>query len=84
MAMQSQRGCSEFSSGSRLPIRNSLVLLGVLCFTLMACGGPDYTKPGHTGEKPTKDILTSYSISINTPLALAHGMRPSLQDYRQG
>ena len=72
MAAQPKRVYSELSSGRRGASRNYLVLLVILCFSVIACGGPppgpDYAKPATEGEKPPKDVMPSYSITTNTPL----------------
>jgi hypothetical protein len=73
MGGKSQRGRSELSSGSRVAIRNNLVLLAVLCFTLMSCGGPDYTKPESDGKKlPTDypDLIIDYHVTATLPSPL--------------
>jgi hypothetical protein len=73
MAAQYQRGLSELSTINRFAIGRSLFLLAVLCCTLIACGGPDYTKPGVKGEKLPEDAFLSlflkhYSVTVQTPL----------------
>jgi hypothetical protein len=73
METQLRRGYSELRSGRRLAVKHCLVLLAVLCCTLSACGGPDYTKPGVKGEELPEDaflavFVRNYSLTVQTPL----------------
>ncbi len=71
MGAQPQHGCPQKGSPRRFAVKHYLVLLAVLCWTLVACGKPDYTKPGATGEKlPEFSFLKHYGVTINTPMPL--------------